>query len=133
MLSACHRSRVARSRKGGWTSHNGEVPSWGSFSYAFGPLVAVAALALLVLILRWAFAHGDSVVAAPAQPGTPADYGLLVPVAEPTSRADAQQMVGRLRGAGISSGVADTTEGMRVMVWPDDAVRAEQVLGSRQE
>ena len=109
------------------------MPSWGSFSYAFGPLVAVAVLALLVLILRWAFAHGASVVAAPPQPGTPLDYGLLVPVAEPTNGVDAQQMLGRLRQVGISAAVAGTTEGMRVMVWPDDAVRAEQVLGTRQE
>ncbi len=109
------------------------MPSWGSFSYAFGPIVAVAMLTLLVVILRWAFARGGSVVAAPPQPGTPLDYGLLVPVAEPVSRADAQGMLDRLRVSGISARIADTTEGMRVMVWQDDAVRAEQVLGTLQE
>lgn len=115
------------------TSHNGRVPSWGSFSYAFGPLVAVAVLVLLVFILRWAFARGGSVVAAPPRPGTPLDYGLLVPIAEAASRAEAAQMVARLHQASIDAGVADTTEGIRVMVWPDDAVRAEAVLGTRQE
>ena len=115
------------------TAHNGAVPSWGSFSYAFGPLVAVAVISVLVVILRWAFARGGSVVAAPARPGTPLDYGLLVPVAEPPSRDEAARMVTQLRQAGIHAGVADTTEGMRVMVWPADAVRAEAVLGSRQE
>lgn len=115
------------------TSHNGTVPSWGSYSYAFGPLVAVAVIVVLVVILRWAFARGGSVVAAPPRSGDPLDYGLLVPIAEPASRDEAAQMVARLRRAGISAGVADTTEGLRVMVWPDQAVRAEAVLASRQE
>lgn len=109
------------------------MPSWGSFSYAFGPVVAIVVISVLVVILRWAFARGGSVVAAPARPGTPLDYGLLVPVAEPTGRDEAAWMVTRLRQAGIHASLADTTEGMRVMVWPADAVRAEAVLGSRQE
>jgi hypothetical protein len=113
-------------------SHNGGVPSWGSFSYAFGPLVAVVVLAVLVVILRWAFSRGSSVVAAPPTPGTPLDYGLLVPVAEPSSEAEGRAMVTRLREAGIYAGVADTTEGRRVMVWQDDAVRAEHLLDDDQ-
>lgn len=109
------------------------MPSWGSFSYAFGPVVAIAMLVVLAVILRWAFSRGGSVVAAPARSGSPLDYGLLVPIAEPASRGEAAQMLVRLRQAGIHSGVADTTDGLRVMVWPDDAVRAESVLGLRQE
>lgn len=119
------RRRVAEGRR---TSHNGGVPNWGSFSYAFGPVVAIVVLGLLVVILRWAFSRGASVVAGPPKPGTPLDYGLLVPVAEPASEQDGRAMVSRLRAAGIVAGLADTTEGRRVMVWPDDAVRAEQVL-----
>ena len=109
------------------------MPSWGSFSYAFGPLVAVVAIVLLVLILRWAFARGQSVVAPPGTPGDPLDYGLLVPVAHPGTAQEAADLAALLRRAGITVGVADTTEGMRLMVWPADAVRAGQVLGSRQE
>lgn len=110
--------------------HNGGVPSWGSFSYAFGPLVALAGLVVMVLILRWAFARGQSVVAPAPQPGDPLDYGLLVPIAEPTSAAEATRMRTALAAAGIVSGVTQTTNGLRVMVWPRDAVRAEQVLGT---
>ena len=110
--------------------HNGPVPSWGSFSYAFGPLVALASMVVMVLILRWAFARGQSVVAPSPALGDPLDYGLLVPIAEPTSPAEATRMRTALQAAGIASGVTDTTSGLRVMVWPRDAARAEQVLGT---
>lgn len=113
--------------------NNAHVPSWGSFSYAFGPLVAVAVLVLLVVILRWAFARGQSVVAAPPRAGHPQDYGLLVAIAAPASRDEAELTATRLRTAGITASVADTTQGVRVMVWPQDAARAGQVLGTRQE
>jgi hypothetical protein len=125
IVTLSKRRRVAESR---WTSHNGRVPSWGSFSYAFGPVVAIVVLGLLVVILRWGFSRGGSVVAVPPKPGTPLDYGLLVPVAEAASEQDGRAMVSRLRAAGIVAGLADTTEGRRVMVWPDDAECAEQVL-----
>lgn len=114
----------------GGADHNGTVPSWGSFSYAFGPLVALAGMVVMVLILRWAFARGQSVVAPAPQPGDPLDYGMLVPIAEPASVAEAQRMRATLRAAGIPAAVTETTEGLRVMVWPNDAVRAEQVLGT---
>jgi len=113
------------------TSDNGRVPSWGSFSYAFGPLVAVGGLVMLVLVLRWAFSRGHSVVATPGRSGAPEDYGLLVPVAEPRSRPEAQQTIDLLRQAGITSSVVQTTVGLRVMVWPAEAGRAEAILGTR--
>ena len=114
-------------------SDNAGVPSWGSYSYAFGPLVAVGVLAVLVLLLRWAFRRGGSVVAAPAKPGTPLEYGMLVPVAEPRDREEAQRLAQRLREVGITASVADTTEGLRLMVWPADYRVAADALASRQE
>lgn len=105
------------------------MPSWGSFSYAFGPLVAVGGLVMLVLILRWAFSRGQSVVAAPGRSGAPEDYGLLVPVAEPRSPAEARQTSDLLRRAGISSALVQTTSGLRVMVWPAEARRAAGLVG----
>jgi hypothetical protein len=107
------------------------VPSWGSYSYAFGPLVAVAVLVVLVLILRWAFRRGESVVARPARASDPLDYGLLVPVAEPAGAAEAATMVARLRESGIRGSVVSTTDGLRVMVWPADALAAHQALELR--
>lgn len=117
-----------RSPDGAGPRNNGGVPSWGSFSYAFGPVVAVVVLVLLVLILRWAFSRGQSVVASAPRPGSPAEYGMLVPVAEPADRAEADRLSSTLRQAGIRCSVASTTHGLRVMVWPQDAARAAGVL-----
>ena len=35
---------------------------WGGFSYAFGPVLALAAVGVLTLLLRWTFSHGHSLV-----------------------------------------------------------------------
>lgn len=112
----------------GTRGDNGGMPSWGSYSYAFGPIVAVVVLVVLVLILRWAFSRGQSVVAPPPKPGPPTDYGMLVAVAEPSTEQAARAVEASLREAGIRCSVTRTTEGLRVMVWPADAARAEGVL-----
>ncbi len=106
------------------------MPTWGSYSYAFGPLMAVLVLGALVVLLRWGFRRGASVVAAPARPGDPLDYGLLVPVASPSTEGAGRAMVDRLGLAGIRAATVSTTDGLRVMVWPADAVRAHQLLES---
>lgn len=109
-------------------SNNGTVPSWGSYSYAFGPVMAVVVLVALVIILRWAFSRGQSVVAPPAQPGPETEYGMLVSIAEPRTEEEAGVLQASLRRAGIRCSVARTTDGLRVMVWPADADRAQGVL-----
>ena len=59
--------------------HHGGVGT--SYSYAIGPIMAFIFLGVLVLLLRWAFRRGVSVVAAPPRQGSTDDYGLLVPLA----------------------------------------------------
>ncbi len=55
-----------------------------SFSYAFGPIVALVGIGAMVLVLRWAYSRGSSVVAAPGKSGPSDSYGLLVCVANLT-------------------------------------------------
>jgi hypothetical protein len=107
------------------------VPSWGSFSYAYGPVVALGALAVLVLVLRWAFARGQSVVEAPPSSGRQHEYGLLTPVAEPTDPTVGAGMERQLRHAGVRATYVVTDDGPRVMVWPEDADRAREILQRR--
>ena len=107
------------------------MPSWGSFSYAFGPLVAVGMIGVLVLILRWAFSRGSSVVAAAPTPGTADDYGLLVPVASPGSYIEGEVMRRTLEDAGVRATLTQTLDGPRVMVWPKDADRSRDILARR--
>ena len=109
---------------------DGPVPAWNSFSFAFGPIVAVALVGILALILRWAFRRGSSVVAAPPQPGSAAEYGLLVPVASPTTYIEGEILRQRLEERGVRANLATTLDGPRVLVWPDDAEKARRVLAT---
>lgn len=105
-----------------------DVPSWGSFSYAFGPLVAFALIVTFVFILRWAFGRKESVVAAPASPGNSSEYGLLVPVASPSTYIEGEVLRRQLEDAGIRANLATTLDGPRVLVWPDDVDKARRLL-----
>lgn len=84
---------------------------------------------LLVLILRWAFRRGSSVVAAPARPGHPDAYGLMLPVASPATHVDGEAVLRRLEENGVRANLSETLDGLRVMVWPADVARARAVLG----
>lgn len=98
-------------------------------SFVFGPLIGFAVIGLLMLILRWAFGRGGSLIPGPARRGPPTDYGLLVEVAAPRTAEDAERTARRLAAAGIQATIAPTTAGRRVMVWPTDETRARDVLG----
>jgi hypothetical protein len=106
------------------------VPSWQSYSFAWGPVVAILVVGALVLVLRWAFSGGTSLVRPPADatPGEPGDYGLLVAVAAPRSYESASAVTDALERVGITTTLARTTQGLRVLVFPEDADRARQVV-----
>lgn len=107
------------------------VPTWNAYSYVFGPLLAAVALGVLVLILRWAFSRGSSVVAAPATPGRTDDYGLLVEAATPQSYIDGEMWRQKLEAEGVRANLATTLDGPRILVWPADVQRAQVILGLR--
>lgn len=105
------------------------VPMANSFSYAFGPMIALVAIGILVLILRWAFNNKrSSVVAAAAKPGSADEYGMLLPIASPATYIDGEIVRRRLEDAGIRANLATTLDGPRVMVWPQDEQRARELL-----
>lgn len=105
-----------------------QVAFGNSFSYAFGPLVALIGIGLMVLVLRWAYSRGTSVVARPGTPGEPDQYGLLVCVAKPGSYAEGEFIRRTLESQGIKANLAQTLQGPHVMVWPADESRALSVL-----
>jgi hypothetical protein len=109
--------------------HHGCVGT--SYSYAIGPIMAFAFLGVLILLLRWAFRRGVSVVAAPPRQGSSDDYGLLVPVATPPSYVEGEIIRRSLEDAGIKATLAQTLDGPRVMVWPGDEGRARARLDAR--
>ena len=107
---------------------NRGVQAWNSFSYFFGPFVAFAGIGLMVLVLRWGFAHGGSLVERPVKPGNPDEYGMLVPIATPNNYIEGEMLRQSLVSSGIRASLAQTNDGPRIMVWPKDEVRARSIL-----
>jgi hypothetical protein len=104
------------------------VLAGGQVNFLLPPLLAFIGLGVLVLILRWAFSRGHSVVAAPGRPGAPDDYGLLVPIASPATYIDGEMTRRMLEEAGIKANLATTHDGPRLMVFPRDEERARSLL-----
>ncbi len=98
--------------------------------YATGEMLLVAAvLGALVLVLRWAYSsRPDSLLSRRPKTGPETDYGLMVPLAAPANGAEGTEICALLQGAGIRSRVVHTSDGLRVMVWPDDLGRARELL-----
>ena len=104
------------------------MQAWNSFSYFFGPIVAFTGIGLMVLVLRWGFAHGGSLVERPAKPGNPDEYGMLVPIATPNNYIEGEILRQSLVNSGIRASLAQTNDGPRIMVWPKDEVQAKIIL-----
>lgn len=81
-----------------------------------------------MLILRWAFARGGSVVERAAKTGNPDEYGMLVPIASPGNYIEGEVLRRSLVDAGFRASLAQTNDGPRVMVWPKDVEAAKLIL-----
>ena len=105
------------------------------YSNAGGMLVAIGAMVVLVLLCRWVFStsHRDDRTAKRLEKlRSQGDFGLLVPVAQAPTSADAELLRGVLREAGIRATVADGEQpGERVvLVFRTDADRARTLVAS---
>ena len=104
------------------------MPAWGNYSFAFGPLVALGAVGVIILLLRWTFSSGRSLVARQPRPGAVGEYGLLVRIAAPTTFIEAELIRKYLAEHGVRATLAPTVEGPAVMVFPDDAPSARLAM-----
>lgn len=100
----------------------------GQINFLLPPILGFLAVGVLILLLRWAFSRGHSVVAAPAKPGSPDEYGLLVPIASPATYVDGEMSRRMLEDAGIRANLATTQDGPRLLVFPRDEERARALL-----
>lgn len=100
-----------------------------SYHYLVGPLVALGALGVILLLCRWVFsAPKQAATARPAASTT--DYGLLVPIATVRTADDADMLRAVLQQAGIRCTVAAGAEGAEVLVFRADALRARELVSS---
>ena len=92
-------------------------------------LVVGAVLALFILVLRWAYSsRPDSLLSRRPRTGGADEYGLMSPLAAPKDEAEGAEIGALLHRAGIRNRVVQTTDGLRVMVWPEDLPRARDLL-----
>lgn len=108
------------------------MPDWANYSYAYGPIVGFIGLGVIILLMRWTFGRGRSLVERRSEAGDPSQYGLLETVASPATFIEAELLRQRLLDHDIRATLAPTTEGPRVMVFPADAAIARTVLAGGQ-
>lgn len=110
--------------------HTGRVNTSGGFAYLTWPLVVIGGFAVMVLALRWAFTPGRSLVERRPRTGSPGEYGLLVPIAAPSSPGEGEQLRSRLEASGVRATLVSTTAGHRLMVFDQDAAIARTLLAA---
>jgi hypothetical protein len=111
-----------------WGEAQTERVPVSSYHYLEGPLIAVLALGVIILICRWVFAVDRPAPRATAP--TSADFGLLEPATVVRTRDDAEMLRAVLRDAGIRGTVADAPGGFAVLVFRDDVSRARSLVRS---
>lgn len=104
------------------------MPSWNAFSFLYGPLVAFGGLAILILILRWAFGSRNSLIERQAKLGNVTDYGLMVPVTSPANLIEGEMYRRLLEDSGLRANLASTLDGPKLMVWPEDLTKAKEII-----
>ena len=100
---------------------------WHAWWFVIGPLFGIGWLLVVGGLLRWTFNRRGSVAGASRRPAAPNDYGHLRPLQSVSTQDEASQLRGRLQRAGIRSTLANTTDGLYVMVWATDLERARDI------
>lgn len=111
------------------------MPLVSSYHFLLGPIVAVVAVGVLVLICRWVFStdHRETRADLRLQKLLAAgDYGLLVPVSTVRTRDDAEMLRDVLVEAGLRANItAGAAQGeFTVLVFSKDAARARQLVAA---
>lgn len=85
-------------------------------------------LGVLIVLLRWSFSRGKSVVERPRRVGNDDEYGILEVVARPTNYIEGEMLKRRLIDNGIKATLTKTKQGPRILVFPNEVKAAQAVL-----
>ena len=97
----------------------------GLFLQSFG---GFAALALLILVLKWGFSSNKRLIITPIKAGKKDQYGLLKPLQTPSNYIEAQMSLQKLTDANIKATLTQTLDGPQLMVFEKDLKIAAAVL-----
>lgn len=99
-------------------------------SLFFSAFSGFAVLGVLILLLRWGFSRGDSLIEKPKRTGDESDYGLLKAVAAPNNHIEGEILRRKLVEQGIKATLTQTKNGPRIMVFPEEVKAAQAILRS---
>jgi hypothetical protein len=99
----------------------------GLFLSSFGGFFAVA---ILALILKWAFARGKSLIEQTPKVGREDEYGSLVVVATPSNHIEGEMLRLKLSNSHIKATLTQTKDGPRLFVFARDEKIARAILKS---
>ncbi len=98
------------------------MPAWNSFSYAFGPILALLGVLVVIWMLKRA---GFDDKPDPEEP-----EHVRAPIIGPMSWADANRVAQQLQDAGLDGAISDQGDGFRVTVPADDVAQGRRVIWS---
>ena len=87
-------------------------------------------VALLALILRWAFSNNKSLIEKPKKIGSEDQYGLLKVVHSPKNHIEGEMMRQKLLSVGIKATLSQTKNGTKLLVFEKDLKIASATLNS---
>lgn len=87
-------------------------------------------VAVMILILKWAFSSNNSVVERDKRIGNEDEYGLLRVAASPTNHIEGEMLRQKLLAVGIKATLSQTKNGPKIMVFEKDLKIAKATLNS---
>ncbi len=93
-------------------------------------LSGFAVVAVLALILRWAFSHNNSLIEKDKVIGSEDQYGLLRVAHTPKNHIEGEMMRQKLIAVGIKATLSQTKDGPKILVFEKDLKIAKATINS---
>jgi hypothetical protein len=87
-------------------------------------------VAVMILILKWAFSSNNSLVERDKKIGNEDEYGLLRVADSPTNHIEGEMLRQKLLAVGIKATLSQTKNGPKIMVFEKDLKIAKATLNS---
>lgn len=87
-------------------------------------------VAVMALILKWAFSNNKSVVERAKKIGNEDEYGLLKVAASPKNHIEGEMLRQKLLSVGIKASLSQTKTGPKILVFEKDLKIAKATLNS---
>ena len=87
-------------------------------------------VAVLALILRWAFSHNNSLIEKDKVIGSEDQYGLLKVAHSPKNHIEGEMMRQKLIAVGIKATLSQTKDGPKILVFEKDLKIAKATINS---